>query len=322
MVSAGTPASTGRADATRCASSTSAGGVVSRFEVEHTRALACASSVRRLQGRRRAWPSSDPTARSSTPCSGRASRSCVIASRHVKALRTRHGLAGNKDDRIGRATSSPTPCAPTAIGCGRSSPDAPATRRAARDGAGPQGPRATRVALVQQLEAHLALVFPGAVDLFADLASDIARRFLLRFPSAERAAWLSPRRLDALARRPGLLRPAHRRRSCTPGSTAAPAGLTGDAAERHGRRDPRLRPGHRRRSATRSPPSTPASSSSSCPIPTATMFTQPAPLGAGAGSRPAGRDRRLPGAVPDARVAGLPRRRRRRRRASRASTAP
>jgi transposase len=53
-----------------------------------------------------------------------------------------------------------------------------------------------RVVLVQQLGAHLALVFPGALGLFDDLASEIARAFLLRFPSAEHAAWLSPRRFD------------------------------------------------------------------------------------------------------------------------------
>ena len=37
---------------------------------------------------------------------------------------------------------------------------------------------------------------PGAVDLFDELASPIARAFLRRFPSAERAAWLGPRRFD------------------------------------------------------------------------------------------------------------------------------
>jgi transposase len=55
----------------------------------------------------------------------------------------------------------------------------------------------TRVALVQRLSAHLELVFPGAVGLFADLGSPIAQAFLLRFPSAERAAWLSPKRMTA-----------------------------------------------------------------------------------------------------------------------------
>ena len=53
----------------------------------------------------------------------------------------------------------------------------------------------TRLRLVQQLGAHLERVFPAAVDLFDDLASPIAVAFLRRFPSAERAAWLSPKRM-------------------------------------------------------------------------------------------------------------------------------
>lgn len=44
----------------------------------------------------------------------------VIASRHVKALRTRYGTAGNKDDRSERS-SWPTSCGPTATGSGHSS---------------------------------------------------------------------------------------------------------------------------------------------------------------------------------------------------------
>jgi transposase len=54
----------------------------------------------------------------------------------------------------------------------------------------------TRVGLVQRLEAHLALVFPGALGLFSRLDSAIAEAFLTRFPSATEAAWLSPRRFD------------------------------------------------------------------------------------------------------------------------------
>ena len=118
----------------------------------------------------------------------------VIASRHVKALRTRHGLAGNKDDRSdayvladalrtdGHRLRQLRPDSPRTVALR-------ATVRARKDLV------RHRVALVQQLEAHLALVFPGAVELFDDLSSPIARAFLLRFPSAERAAWLSPKRM-------------------------------------------------------------------------------------------------------------------------------
>ena len=142
-----------------------------------------------------AWPSSDPTARSSTPCSRPA-----CGRRHRQPPRQgapdppRPGRQQGRPRR--RATSSPTPCAPTAIACGRSSPTADGDGGAAGDGAGTQGPGADPGGARPAAEAHLALVFPGAVDLFDDLASPIAQAFLLRFPSAERAAWLSPRRLD------------------------------------------------------------------------------------------------------------------------------
>jgi transposase len=153
----------------------------------------------------------------------------VIASRHVKALRTRHGLAGNKDDRMdafiladalrtdGHRLRPLRPDAPETVALR-------ATVRARKDLV------RHRVALVQQLEAHLALVFPGAVGLFADLSSDIARAFLLRFPSAGRAAWLGPGRLSAWlaghgysGRRTGAALHAH--------LVTAPPGLTGDTAD-------------------------------------------------------------------------------------------
>ena len=56
---------------------------------------------------------------------------------------------------------------------------------------------AHRIALANQLRAHLQRAFPGAVGLFADLDSQISLRFLARFDSQERADWLSPKRLAA-----------------------------------------------------------------------------------------------------------------------------
>jgi transposase len=120
----------------------------------------------------------------------------VIASRHVKALRTRHGLAGNKDDRMDAFVLADAlrtdghrlrPLRPDTL----ETVALRATVRARKDLV------RTRVALVQQLDAHLALVFPAAVDLFDDLASPIAQAFLHRFPSPERAGWLSPKRMAA-----------------------------------------------------------------------------------------------------------------------------
>jgi transposase len=82
---------------------------------------------------------------------------------------------------------------------------------------------------VQQLEAHLALVFPGAVGLFAKLDSAIAEAFLTRFPSAGEAAWLTPRRFEAWLDRQGY---GGRRSGAELHArlSAAPAGVTGDEA--------------------------------------------------------------------------------------------
>lgn len=120
----------------------------------------------------------------------------VIASRQVKALRERYGSAGNKDDAFD---------AYVLADCLRTdghrlvalSPDSPATItlracvRARRDLV------EARVAAANQLRAHLAIVLPGAVGLFADIDSPTSLRFLSRFPSAASAAWLSERRLGA-----------------------------------------------------------------------------------------------------------------------------
>jgi transposase len=168
------------------------GVVLSRFEVEHTES-GLRELVRRLGDvdgvaiERPDGPVIDALLEAGL-------RVVVIASRHVKALRTRHGLAGNKDDASdayvladalrtdGHRLRPLRPDSPETLALR-------ATVRARKDLV------RTRVALVQQLSAHLAIVYPGAVELFDDLASPIAQAFLLRFPSAERAAWLSPRRL-------------------------------------------------------------------------------------------------------------------------------
>ena len=54
---------------------------------------------------------------------------------------------------------------------------------------------AHRVALANQLRAHLRNVFPGAVGLFADLHSPISLMFLTRFDCQDRADCLTPKRL-------------------------------------------------------------------------------------------------------------------------------
>jgi transposase len=153
----------------------------------------------------------------------------VIASRHVKALRTRYGTAGNKDDR-GDAFILADVLRTDGHRLRPLRPDSPetvtlrATVRARKDLV------QTRTRLTQQLRAHLELVYPGAVGLFFDLDSPIALRFLLRFPSAAKAAWLSPKRMAAWLRAEGYCGRTSadelRRRL-----EAAPNGVTGAEAE-------------------------------------------------------------------------------------------
>lgn len=153
----------------------------------------------------------------------------VIASRHVKALRTRYGTAGNKDDRAdaylladvlrtdGHRLRPLQPDSPETV-------TLRATVRARKDLV------QTRVRLMQQLRAHLELVYPAAVGLFWDLDSPIALRFLLRFPSAARAAWLSPRRMAAWLRGEGYCGRTSPDELCRR-LEAAPLGVTGPEAE-------------------------------------------------------------------------------------------
>jgi transposase len=153
----------------------------------------------------------------------------VVASRHVKALRTRYGTAGNKDDRAdaylladvlrtdGQRLRALQPDSPETV-------TLRATVRARKDLV------QTRTRLTQQLRAQLELTFPGAVGLFADLDSPIALRFLLRFPSATKAAWLSPKRMAGWLHAEGYPGRTSAEELCRRLETA-PAGLTGPDAE-------------------------------------------------------------------------------------------
>jgi transposase len=53
----------------------------------------------------------------------------------------------------------------------------------------------TRVQLLNQLRSNLELALPGAVGLFSKPDSKITLAFLRRFSTAEKVAWLSPKRL-------------------------------------------------------------------------------------------------------------------------------
>ena len=120
----------------------------------------------------------------------------VISPNQLKNLRGRYGSAGNKDDRFDAFVLADT------LRTDRARlrpllPDSPATvimRQACR---ARKDLVAHRVAVCNQLRAHLQIAFPGAVGLFADLDSPISLAFLSRFDCQDRADWLSPGRLAA-----------------------------------------------------------------------------------------------------------------------------
>jgi transposase len=204
-----------------------AGVLIERFEAEH-QAAGLAAMVRRL---RRAGVVRVAIERGDGPVVDALLAGdlhvVVISSRQVKALRLRYGTAGNKDDRFdafvladvlrsdGHRLASLTPDGSATIGLR-------ALVRARKDLV------KHRIALGNQLRANLLAAFPGAVGLFAEIDSPISLTFLTRFPSAERAAWLSEKRLAAWLTGVGYCGRqtpeqliAHRR--------AAPTGLTGPA---------------------------------------------------------------------------------------------
>lgn len=203
------------------------GAVVERFEVEHQAAglAAMGRRLRRAGVVRVAIERGDGPVVDALLAGGL--QVVVISSRQVKALRLRYGTAGNKDDRFdafvladvlrsdGHRLASLTPDSPGTVGLR-------ALVRARKDLV------KHRIALGNQLRANLLAAFPGAVGLFAEIDSPISLTFLTRFPSAERAAWLSEKRLAAWLAAVGYCGRqtpeqlmAHLR--------AAPAGLSGPA---------------------------------------------------------------------------------------------
>ena len=119
----------------------------------------------------------------------------VIAPGQVKNPRSRYGSAGNEDDRFDAYVLADVVRTDRA----RLRPlvrDTPATTamrttvRARRDLV------EHRVAAANQLRAHLQLVFPGAVSLFAAIDTAISLSFLERFTTQTQADWLSPKRLS------------------------------------------------------------------------------------------------------------------------------
>jgi transposase len=117
----------------------------------------------------------------------------VIPPNQVKNLRSRYGSAGNKDDRFDAYVLADV----VRTDRRRLRPlltDQPATTALRQTVRARRDLVAHRVAVANQLRAHLQICFPGAVGLFADIDSQISLAFLTRFPTQDRADWLSPRR--------------------------------------------------------------------------------------------------------------------------------
>ena len=119
----------------------------------------------------------------------------VIAPKQIKNLRGRYGSAGNKDDRFDayvladvlrtdRARLRPLH---------RDSEQTVSLRMTVR---ARQDLVHARVAMGNQLRAHLQITLPGAVKLFRDIDSAITLAFLTRFPDQNKADWLTETRLD------------------------------------------------------------------------------------------------------------------------------
>src|SRR5215469_6137539 len=150
----------------------------------------------------------------------------VITPRQVKNLRARYGSAGNKDDRFDayvladvlrtdRARLRPL------------IPDSPPTLTLRQACRARQDLVRHRVAVGNQLRAHLQAAYPGAVGLFCKLHSAISLAFLARFDCQDRADWLSDKRLAAwlkAASYSGRTRPA----DLCQRLTSAPRGATGE----------------------------------------------------------------------------------------------
>jgi transposase len=173
-----------------------AGQVIDQFTVDHT-ALGLTTLVRRFHRQRvRRVAIERPDGPVVEALLAANLEVVVVSSRAIKALRTRYGLAGNKADRSD---------AYVLADCLRTDghrwpslkPDTPQTLALRAAVRARQDLVASRVATTNQLRAHLQVVFPGAVGVFAELDSPIALRFLERFPTPDKAAWLAERRLAA-----------------------------------------------------------------------------------------------------------------------------
>lgn len=123
----------------------------------------------------------------------------VVSSRAVKGLRSRYGLSGNKCDATDAFILAD--CLRTD---GHRWPnlevDSPATRTLRSHVRARKMLIDNRIAVANQLRAHLETAFPGAIGLFSEIDNQISLKFVQRFPTQQAAGWLSPKRLEAWLR--------------------------------------------------------------------------------------------------------------------------
>lgn len=155
----------------------------------------------------------------------------VIAPNQIKHLRRRYGSAGNKDDSFDAYVLADTVrtdrhrLRPLSV-------DSPATVtlrmtvRARKDLIG------ARIAMANQLRAHLEHVLPAAIGLFRDLDSAISLAFLTRFTTQAQVDWLTPRRLENWLRTQHYSHPARADALHAHLATAARGATGQDATER------------------------------------------------------------------------------------------
>ncbi|HZN70837.1 MAG TPA: IS110 family transposase [Micromonosporaceae bacterium] len=118
----------------------------------------------------------------------------VIAPSQIKALRLRYGAAGNKDDRFDAYVLADTIRTDrrrlTPLQC-----DTAATVVLRRLCRARKDLVAHRVAVANQLRAHLETALPAAIGLFRDIDSPITEAFLTRFTTQDAVDWISVVRL-------------------------------------------------------------------------------------------------------------------------------
>ena len=120
---------------------------------------------------------------------------CVVESSRVRGYRLRYGTAANKDDLHDAFVLADA----VRTDQGRLVPLVPdsgetvALRRLVR---ARKGLVEQRVAVANQLRSHLVVYYPAGQALFVRIDSKANLAFLRRFPTQQKADWLSPRRMQ------------------------------------------------------------------------------------------------------------------------------